>query len=135
MAFTSKRSEAKPIVHLSVRVAWHDNRWNGTVCLAPSKNSFCVSLDRIRAERDDKEQDKVAGRFWGELSRAELPPCIAESAGFMNEQEWTRTVEHPYQSIGKAAATHGHLESTKFTVPPLRYFCRAFRVDAARESK
>lgn len=126
MATSSKKFEAKPIVHLSVRVAWHDNRWNGAVCLAPSKNSFCVSLDRIRAERNDEEQDKVAGRFWGELLREQLPPCIAESAGFMNEREWTRTVQHPYQSIVKAAATHGHLEPTKIRVPPYATFAVPF---------
>ncbi|MBW2664221.1 MAG: hypothetical protein JRD93_20155 [Deltaproteobacteria bacterium] len=34
-------------MHITIRVAWHDNRWNGTVCSAPSHNSFCVALDRI----------------------------------------------------------------------------------------
>lgn len=126
MAPSSKKPEAAPIRHLSVRVAWHDNRWNGAVCSAPSKNSFCVALDRIRAERDDKRQDEVAGRIWGELSREELPPCIAESGGFMNEQGWTRTVEHPYQSIGKAASTHGHLKPTKLKVPPYTTFAVPF---------
>ena len=26
--------------HLNVRVAWHDNRWNGTVCNDPLGNSY-----------------------------------------------------------------------------------------------
>ena len=38
---------------LTVRVAWHDNRWNGTVCPMASKHSYCLDLDRIRMERDD----------------------------------------------------------------------------------
>lgn len=116
----------KAIFHLSVRVAWHDNRWNGAVCNAPSKNSFCVALDRIRAERDDDRQDELAGRFWGDLSREDLPPCVAESAGFMNEREWTRTVDHPYRTITKAAATHGHLRPTRIKVPHYSTFAVPF---------
>lgn len=53
-----------PIHHLNVRVAWHDNRWNGAVCLNPSANSFCVDLDRIRAERDDAKLDRHAGKWF-----------------------------------------------------------------------
>lgn len=26
--------------HLSLRVAWHDNRWSGTVCSLPMGNAF-----------------------------------------------------------------------------------------------
>jgi len=33
--------------HLTVRVAWHDSRWNGRVCRTPSCNSFCVAIDRV----------------------------------------------------------------------------------------
>lgn len=95
MPTTHKVSVPKPITHLSVRVAWHDNRWNGTVCTAPSGNSFCVYLDRIRAERDDEEEDKIAGSSWKDLSREAMPPCSAESAAFMSAQEWTRLVQHP----------------------------------------
>ena len=43
--------------HLTLRVAWHDSKWNGQVCAAPSANSFCVMLDRIRVERDDRQED------------------------------------------------------------------------------
>jgi hypothetical protein len=37
--------------HLTVRVAWHQDRWNGTVCQAASRNTYCLDLDRIREER------------------------------------------------------------------------------------
>lgn len=51
-------------VHQTLRVAWHDDRWNGTICRAPSKNSFCVALDRIREERDDAKEDILSsGNF------------------------------------------------------------------------
>ena len=66
-------------MHLTIRVAWHDNQWDGTICRAPSRNSFCIALDRIReAPRDDDNEDRLAGKSWAELSDSDLPPCAAE---------------------------------------------------------
>lgn len=27
--------------HLSIRMAWHDNKWNGTICHNPTNNVYC----------------------------------------------------------------------------------------------
>jgi hypothetical protein len=112
--------------HLTLRVAWHAAKWNGHVCPAPSSNSFCTALDRIREEKDDSAEDELADKGWHELSAEELPPCKAESGGFMNEQEWTRRFEHPYSTIKKAAETHGHLKPTSVKVPPFATFAVPF---------
>ena len=112
--------------HLNVRVAWHDNRWNGAVCLNPSANSFCVDLDRIRAERDDAKLDRHAGKWFAELAPADHPPCKAESGAFMNSREWTREFNHPYRDIPKTKATHGHLKPTFVKVPPFSTFAVPF---------
>lgn len=45
--------------HLTLHVAWHDANWAGTVCNAPSGNSFCVMLDRVREERDDAADGEI----------------------------------------------------------------------------
>jgi hypothetical protein len=74
--------------HLNVRVAWHDNKWDGTVCRNPSGNAFCVDLDRIRAERDDVVEDRLTGKWFAELKPQQMPPCKAESGAFMNSREW-----------------------------------------------
>lgn len=29
-------------IHMSLRLAWHDNGWNGHICKKPSENSYCV---------------------------------------------------------------------------------------------
>ena len=29
------------MVHLTARVAWHDNKWNGAICRDPEKNVHC----------------------------------------------------------------------------------------------
>ncbi len=112
--------------HLNVRVAWHDNCWNGTVCKSPSDNSFCVDLDRIRLERNDTDEEKVAGTSFCNLRPDELPPCKAESAAFMNTEEWWREVRHPYQKNKKTSMTHSHLRPTKIRIPPYSTFAVPF---------
>ncbi|HRI92280.1 MAG TPA: AAA family ATPase [Accumulibacter sp.] len=112
--------------HLTARVAWHDFRWNGTVCRKPSCNSFCAALDRIREERDDAREDALAGKRWCALNPDELPACKAESGAFMNEDEWSRRFVHPYAGIKKAEETHGHLKPTLVKVPSYATFVVPF---------
>src|ERR1700733_1537236 len=69
---------------LTVRVAWHDSGWDARVGQAPSRNSYCISLDRIREERDDSAEDANAGRLLTELTAEQHPPCVAEGTPFMN---------------------------------------------------
>lgn len=112
--------------HLTLRVAWHGSRWNGRVCPAPSSNSFCVALDRVREEKDDDALDRIAGVGWDELTQEQLPPCKAESGAFMNERSWSRRFEHPYATIKKAADTHGVLKPTIVKVPEYATFAVPF---------
>jgi len=112
--------------HLTLRVAWHDRAWDGGVCNHPSDNAFCLALDRVREGRDDAYEDGVAGREWADLNGNGLPPCRAEAGAFMNEREWTRVIQHPYQEIKKAQETHGHLLPTPVKVPPYSTFCIPF---------
>lgn len=114
------------INHLTMRVAWHDNRWNGAICTAPSQNAFCIALDRVREGRNDAQEDRLAETFLSELGPAEMPPCRAESGAFMSERPWTRIVEHPYQKREKAAETHGHLRPTAVDVPEFSTFAIPF---------
>lgn len=112
--------------HLTLRVAWHDNAWNGAVCADPRENSFCLALDRIRLERDDDREEALAGRPFADLAPRDLPPCRAESGAFMSTKEWTRVIQHPYQEIAKAATTHGHLRPTPVDVAPYSTFAIPF---------
>jgi hypothetical protein len=112
--------------HLNVRVAWHDNRWNGTVCNDPLLNSYCLDLERIRSSRQDSQEVRFRGKLFADMAPEQLPPCKAESAAFMNEHQWVRRVEHPYASNKKTQDTHGHLEPTDIPVPPYSTFAVPF---------
>lgn len=112
--------------HLTARVAWHDNRWNGTVCKHPSGNPYCVALDRVRESRKEDEENSLAEKAFGELIQAQLPPCKAESGAFMNATEWRRTFKHPYVEVKKTKDTHGALKPTIVKVPPYSTFVVPF---------
>lgn len=113
-------------MHLTQRVCWHDNRWNGTVCARPSANTFCAALDRIREEKRDGIENGLADKAWNQLKPNDLPPCKAECGAFMSPHEWVRILKHPYQDLEKTRETHGHLVETKKTVPPFATFAVPF---------
>jgi hypothetical protein len=107
--------------HLSIRVAWHDNRWDGTICRKPNSNGYCTQLPRIYEEKKDNEE---ACKPWWELKPTELPPCKAEGGAFMNSKAYRRSFKHPYKEYAKA--NHSHLERTEFEVPPFSVFSVPF---------
>lgn len=62
------------IKHISIRVAWHDNKWNGSICNHPTENSFCINLPRIYELKDDDAEDKIKSKEWCNLTPEQLPP-------------------------------------------------------------
>ncbi|UZR99849.1 ATP-dependent DNA helicase [Chondrinema litorale] len=83
--------------HLSIRVPWHDNAWNGTVCTNAKNNDACLVLKNCAENRNDNLEKEFAGRKICEIKdENKLPPCISESAMFMADFDFNRTVKHPY---------------------------------------
>ena len=53
-------------IHMSVRLAWHDNGWNGHICQKPRENSYCVGQssypgDLIASNRDLNFENRHCG--------------------------------------------------------------------------
>ncbi len=113
-----------PLRHLSIRVPWHDNAWNGTTCCNPIGNASCLILKRIGQTRDDSKEMATAGRPWNELEREQWPACVPERAGFMAPFEYSRIVNHPYADFSPA---HEHFAPTPFRHPPHSASCLPFR--------
>lgn len=121
--------------HLTIRVAWHDSKWAGTVCRNPRSNSFCVMLDRVREERKEADEDALRGKSWGELAPEQLPPCKAESGIFMNPMPWRRRFQHPYAENEKCAATHGGMKPRLLEIPDYAAIAVPFRWMLRSEQK
>ena len=83
--------------HISIRVPWHDNKWNGQVCTCPANNPFCLMLKNICDAKNSEKEEAVASKEWCNLSVDELPACKGENGGFMNENPYRRKFTHVYQ--------------------------------------
>ena len=123
MASMSTGARQLPVRHLTIRVPWHDTAWTGCVCKKPVNNVSCLILRRIREQRKDDVETKIAGKPWSEIDARELPPCVSERASFMSAQEFTRDLKHPYSETSDA---HKHLLPTPFRVPAYSAACLPF---------
>ncbi len=74
----------QPSRHFTLRVAWHDNMWNGSVCKNPDKNIYCNGYHSLLSDRIRRQKEKVLPvemKYAGELvekmisETGELPPC------------------------------------------------------------
>ncbi|MGG7643912.1 AAA family ATPase [Rhodovulum sp. YNF3179] len=88
--------KALPVRHVSIRVPWSDNGWQGYVCDNPAGNHACLALSRISENRKDDFEQSVAGKAWSDLSIDQLPPCADEHGAFMSERPYARRLNHPY---------------------------------------
>jgi energy-coupling factor transporter ATP-binding protein EcfA2 len=89
-------SKTLPIKHLSARVPWHDNKWNGRTCCNVLDNSFCRILPKIDSTKqpDIEPSDK-------EITEDFFPPCISEKGTFLSPQSYVREIPHSWTKINK----------------------------------
>ncbi len=97
--------------HLSVRVPWHDNAWNGSICNNPKANGACLVLRNCALNRNDEHEQELAGQSLSELEESQFPVCVGERATFMASFPFYKTLEHPYAE--SSPNSHGHLKPTK----------------------
>lgn len=101
--------------HLSIRVPWHDNAWNGSICNNPKANSACLVLKNCALNRNDEQEQTLAGTLLNDLEENQYPVCIGERATFMAPFAIHKTLRHPY--IESSPSTHGHLKPTRVQFP------------------
>ena len=90
--------------HLTVRMAWHDNNWDGNVCQKPEKNHYCVGTHSLLSEtmkrkRNLEIETKNAGKRLDGLGDY-VPPCYYTSNAFSDHaiNVWH---EHPFRQYEK----------------------------------
>ena len=109
--------------HISIRVPWHDTDWTGKVCGEPSKNASCIVLENIHSKKEDAFEDEQAGREWPDILGKDLPPCVAERAGFMRPYAMSHQRRHPYSHN----ESHQHLAPTTLEMPAYSAMAVPFR--------
>ncbi len=110
-----KHNPRYSLKHLSIRVPWHDNAWNGSVCSNPKANGACLILKNCALNRDDEKEQGLAGELLSNLDEKDYPVCIGERATFMAPFAIHKTLTHPYAD--SSPDTHGHLKPTRVQFP------------------
>ncbi|MFC2084014.1 AAA family ATPase [Bacteroidota bacterium] len=110
-----KHNPRYPLKHLSVRVPWHDNKWNGTVCNDPKNNGACLILKNCSKNRNDEKESAVAGASIQKLDQDQFPVCVSERGTFMASFGFDRIIPHPYSKI--SPKSHGNLKKTMVHFP------------------
>jgi len=108
--------------HLSIRVPWKDNGYNGLICDKPCYNNSCLRLKNIAEARNDKYEAELAGSPMA--GHEEELTCISEGGAFMSSVSYTKTTVHPYKKNNPK--THGHFLDTKLVYPPFSLPARPF---------
>jgi len=83
-----------PIKHLSARVTWHDNKWNGTFCCNSIDNSFCRILPRVDDAKDS--ENEADGKAFDESN---FPPCMEEGGAFLSPRQYSRKLIHKLKNV------------------------------------
>lgn len=70
----------QPAQHVTFRVAWHDNKWNGHVCKDPAGNIHCSGYnsllsDRLRRNKQEHMAEELANAG-KPVTDGYLPPCF-----------------------------------------------------------
>lgn len=74
--------------HLSARLTWHQDGWNGRICGLPLLNAACMVHEHVRDSRNDLIEQANRGQAIGEV-RAKtgyLPPCQRDANAFGQER-------------------------------------------------
>jgi len=118
-------SRQLPVQHLTIRVPWHDNGWQGTFCSKPCANTSCTILPRIATGRNDVHETAHSGESLEGLAREQLPPCVDEHGTIMAPFALSMMKNHPYADNAKV--THGHFADTPYTIRPYSTAAIPFR--------
>lgn len=131
-----KREPSHNSMHLTVRMAWHDNNWDGHVCQDPESNSYCVGAHSLLSGRIEKKRDldfekkrENKGRSLSELKVNEIPPCYWSINAF-GKQTFKIEQGHAFKGIK---------EKIPDTVGPYSFYTWPFKLsfnhDKAKKKK
>lgn len=87
--------------HITARVAWHDNKWNGKICKDPSDNVYCIDNQSLLSSRINRRrcldiEEKYAGKNISEATKDKyIPPCYW-CINIQGDKECNIEDKHPF---------------------------------------
>lgn len=78
--------------HLSARLTWHEDAWNGRICRRPALNAACMVHEHVRNARRDDIEEAHRGEAIGVVRKntGYLPPCQRDANAFGEERFFIR---------------------------------------------
>jgi len=87
--------------HFTLRMAWHDDKWNGMICRNPQSNYYCTGSrsllsDRIARRKNEELEIINASQKLDSLLPNYIPPCFWSCSAFSsNKQDVVH--DHPFR--------------------------------------
>ncbi len=93
-------------MHLTVRMAWHDNGWNGKVCCDPVNNTYCTGVHSLLSGRIEKRKDTTYESKDGisnnyiepNFAPENVPPCYWSINAFSDKGFHVKH-HHPFKKV------------------------------------
>ena len=118
------------VKHATMRFAWHDGKWNGTVCKDPERNIYCTGSysllsPRIQRRIDLRAEQNYKGQKVSKIQkeRKYVPPCYW-CLNALGDDECTVEDPHPF------ADTERKFSPEFARVPPLKYDLKRFCISS-----
>ena len=107
--------------HITARLAWHNDGWDGSVCKTPERNTYCVGCksfpgDVIARGRDLQREKQLAGKSGSQLE-GYVPPCSYSYNAFGPERAAAAS-NPPEFFFGKAKRHEWELDAATVSVWP-----------------
>lgn len=106
--------------HISARVAWHMDGWNGHICKNPAANTYCVGQHSypgtlIAEKRNLEWEQENAGRHCSQLDG--IPPC-SYSINAFGSRQMTAAADPPDFFRDSTAARQWEMPASTVSVWP-----------------
>ncbi len=95
-------------MHITIRLAWHNNGWNGKVCNEPETNTFCIGQhsypgDYLKGAIDTARKDNPESKIKPCLNSNGIPVCgfsinafsDSKTKAIINPPEWFNKESKP----------------------------------------
>lgn len=118
--------------HVTVRMAWHDNGWNGHICSEPDKNDYCIGeyslLSRRIRQRRKLEMEPPNSCADKKTLNGYIPPCYWSINAFGND---ALEIEHEHP-MAKSPEIRGTPNISE-TLPKHSIFTWPFKLSFVRD--